>query len=117
MSYQPRRTTPENYSLLEKLVPEPLTTRRHSPTAPLQYRIVSLLIAGSGLFLLILVNLRQTVEECFCLRFQSEKAQTPQDSRDPQMIVIAGRKPDCRLGRKFGARVTVICSPERASSP
>jgi hypothetical protein len=27
MSYQPCRTTPENYSLLEKLVPEPLTTR------------------------------------------------------------------------------------------
>jgi len=43
------------------------------------------------------------VEECFCLRFQSEKAQAPQDSRDPQMIVIAGRKPDSAPDRKISS--------------
>src|SRR5207247_7336735 len=58
---------------------------------------------GPRLALLILVNLRQTFEEGSCFRLQSEKAQTPQDSRDPQMIVISRRKPDCRLGRKIAS--------------
>ena len=53
------------------------------------------------LVLLFSVDLRQAVEECSCLRFQSEQVQTPQDSRDPQMIVISRRKPDCRLGREI----------------
>src|SRR5437879_4965001 len=58
---------------------------------------------GPRLVLLIFVNLRQTFEEGSCFRLQSEKAQAPQDSRDPQMIVISRRKPECRLGRKIAS--------------
>jgi len=58
---------------------------------------------GPRLALLIIVNLRQTFEEGSCFRFQSEKAQAPQDSRDSQMIVISRRKPDSRLGRKIAS--------------
>src|SRR3989442_3740489 len=58
---------------------------------------------GPRLALLIIVNLRQTFEEGSCFRFQSEKAQSRQDSRDSQMIVISRRKPDSRLGRKIAS--------------
>src|SRR5208283_3055596 len=95
------------FSFEGTVVGEPLWGRfRRLPAAkmacgfsPVQHCFVA--DCGHWFFLLIFVTLRQTVEECVRLRFQSEKAQTPQDSRDPQMIVISRRKPDCRLGRKI----------------
>ncbi len=66
---------------------------------PVQNRLIA--DRGLRLALLILVNLRQTFEEGSCFRLQSEKAHAPEDSRDPQMIVISPREPDCRLGSKI----------------
>ena len=68
---------------------------------PVQNRLIA--DRGTRLALLTLVNLRETFEEGPRFRLQSETVQAPQDSRDPQMIVIAGRKPDSPPDRKISS--------------
>ena len=96
MSYQPSPTTLEisPCSKSSYLRMQPDSWPSHSAhditygSPPVQNRLIA--DRGTRLALLTLVNLRETFEEGPRFRLQSETVQAPQDSRDPQMIMIAG---------------------------